>query len=498
MLMTEFDSETKKKPTVVVLSIIDWDFRFQRPQHMAAGLVGNGWDVYYFDGNFDMHESHTRVIDGVNVVRVKCPQFGDIHMIKSADDIIIFDAVDKYLAEKQIIPDAVIVMYPTWYPVFFGIKEKYGTKIIFDYLDEFDGFHKTSKNPLLLPATTWLKENCDLAIASSQFLFEKVNAAAAKSCLIRNGADCAHFEKASGMTKKARPIVGYYGAIAEWFDFESVAFAAKTLPQYDFILIGEYTQGDAASLALLPNVSFLGEIPYAELPEQIRCMDVCLVPFDASTDLIKATNPVKFYEYLAAGKKIVATAIPELAEFDREFVLLSNDKEEFANHIRLCAEGIDSSASAEERMKMAQSHDWSVRSLAVHEQIMDVFPTVSIVIVTHNCIESAKECISTIFSVSSYPRFDVIVVDNASADGTREYLKIAEENYLNMSVFLSDVNLGFAKANSIAAKKANGEYVIFLNVDTTVKNGWIQSLFGRLNPDSKNSSKPRTVLYPLY
>lgn len=63
------------------------------------------------------------------------------------------------------------------------------------------------------------------------------------------------------------------------------------------------------------NIKLLGEKPYKELPKYLADFDVCLIPFDTSTDLIKATNPVKFYEYLSAGKKIVATEIPELMPF---------------------------------------------------------------------------------------------------------------------------------------------------------------------------------------
>ena len=62
----------------------------------------------------------------------------------------------------------------------------------------------------------------------------------------------------------------------------------------------------------LKNDRLLGVKPYGALPNYLKTFDVCLIPFDASIDLIKATNPVKFYEYLSAGKKIVATEIPEL------------------------------------------------------------------------------------------------------------------------------------------------------------------------------------------
>ena len=57
------------------------------------------------------------------------------------------------------------------------------------------------------------------------------------------------------------------------------------------------------------DIKLLGEMKYEDLPKHLAYFDVCLIPFDTSTDLIKATNPVKFYEYLSAGKRIVATEI---------------------------------------------------------------------------------------------------------------------------------------------------------------------------------------------
>ena len=78
-------------------------------------------------------------------------------------------------------------------------------------------------------------------------------------------------------------------------------------------------------------------VPYDKLPEVLRDFDVCLIPFDASTDLIKATNPVKFYEYLSAGKKVVATEIPELMPYDGKYVYCENDDAAFVEKVRACS-----------------------------------------------------------------------------------------------------------------------------------------------------------------
>ena len=87
---------------------------------------------------------------------------------------------------------------------------------------------------------------------------------------------------------------------------------------------------------------------YEDLPKHLAYFDVCLIPFDTSTDLIKATNPVKFYEYLSAGKRIVATEIPELEPFRDEYVYMSNDDQKFLEYVKMCLSHEDNLKSKEE------------------------------------------------------------------------------------------------------------------------------------------------------
>ena len=98
----------------------------------------------------------------------------------------------------------------------------------------------------------------------------------------------------------------------------------------------------------------LGEKNYRELPQYLVDFDVCLIPFDTSTNLIKATNPVKFYEYLSAGKKIVATDIPELKKYQDKYLYMTNDTKEFYNYVLLCLNDKDSLLTSKECIDFAE------------------------------------------------------------------------------------------------------------------------------------------------
>lgn len=94
--------------------------------------------------------------------------------------------------------------------------------------------------------------------------------------------------------------------------------------------------------------------------------------------------------------------------------------------------------------------------------------TLSIIIVNWNVKPLLSRCLESIFQNAPHFDFEIFVVDNASTDGSREYLKEISDNKDNLYVILNEKNLGFAKANNQAISQAKGEYILFLNPDTKI------------------------------
>jgi glycosyltransferase involved in cell wall biosynthesis len=97
------------------------------------------------------------------------------------------------------------------------------------------------------------------------------------------------------------------------------------LPDATLLLIGPATAETAPALerlAQLRNVRWLGPKPYAELPRYVAPFDVGLIPY-VSNAYTRSCFPLKLYEYLAAGKPVVASGLPELAEMEPDVVLAS-------------------------------------------------------------------------------------------------------------------------------------------------------------------------------
>ena len=298
--------------------------------------------------------------------------------------------------------------------------------------------------------------------------------------LVRNAGDLDHFSlspESDVLANIRKPIVGYHGAISDWFDSRLVAKCAEAYPAYQFVLIGSTFGADLTPLHGMENVHLLGEIPYAELPKYLRYFDACLIPFKI-TPLTQAANPVKFYEYLCPGKPVVSVALPELAEYHEVCYYSTNEEEFVANVEKALSERDDS--LREKRIEIAKKNSWDQRIDQILEATRDLFPKVSVIIVTFNNLEYLKLCLESIFRYSCYPNVESIVVDNHSQDGTKEYLREMQQRRDNIITVVNQENKGFAGGNNEGLKAASGEYIILLNDDTIVTRDWVPDLVSLL------------------
>jgi GT2 family glycosyltransferase len=121
-------------------------------------------------------------------------------------------------------------------------------------------------------------------------------------------------------------------------------------------------------------------------------------------------------------------------------------------------------------------------------------PRVSIVIPVFNRIDLTKQCLDAVHRTTPAGLYEVIVVDNASSDGTTEFLR--QERAANrLKAVVNDTNLGFGRACNRAARLARGEFVVFLNNDTVAQPGWLEALIAAADDASVGAVGSR-LLYP--
>jgi hypothetical protein len=357
---------------VICLPTIEWSYRFQRPQQLMRQFARAGHPVFYGANHFHGGvEPHFRAIEP-NLQEIFLPGDPAANVYQTlpadADTSRMAQAFESMARLCELSQAVIVAQLPYWTALAEALRERFHWPIVYDCMDEHSGFlHNT---PVVLAAENRLIATSDLVIASSERLFASVRGRAHDAVLLRNACEYEHFHSATlaPNPRAPNPVIGYYGAIAEWFDGAIVAELARSRPEWKFELIGSTLAGDIRSLFDLPNVRFLGERKYADLPALIRHWDVFIIPFKR-VPLTEATNPVKVYEMLATGKPVVSVALPELVALGRQgLISLADDAVEFASAIQA---NLTAAAAENEnrRREFAQRNTWQARQQALADAI---------------------------------------------------------------------------------------------------------------------------------
>jgi GT2 family glycosyltransferase/glycosyltransferase involved in cell wall biosynthesis len=477
------------KPDVFVWAVIDWHFRMQRPQHLARGLAEGGHRVFYVSNNLVDNPEPGFSIESLDesgrlfqvflnaksapAIYYACPSAATAEQLRRS--------IGELMRWSESRTGLCIVQHPFWTSIAASIP---GAELVYDCMDHHAGFGENA--PDILQAETRLIEQADLVVVSSAWLDNELADKNPHRALIRNAGDFEHFRDAPPecfRDPSGRAVIGYYGAIAEWFDVELVRGVARAFPDHLVLLVGSDTAGVAKQLADEPNIVFTGEVPYARLPYYLHAFAVALLPFRVMT-LTLATNPVKVYEYLSAGKPVVSVDLPEIQQFGH-LVRRASDHPSFIREVGR-ALGERDVALREARLRFASEQTWSHRALELDEAIARLpSPLVSVIVLTYNNLDFTKACLRSIDTESFWPNLEIIVVDNASSDGTQAFLEKWERGGPGRRVILNQRNLGFSAGNNVGLAAANGDYLILLNNDTYVTPHWVGTMVKHLmrNPD---------------
>jgi GT2 family glycosyltransferase len=376
---------------------------------------------------------------------------------------------------------ALLVQSPFWAPLAAWLRERFAWKIVYDCLDEHGAF-PANRPGALLAAEEEILAAADFVTATSQPLLERLRRTRPDAFLLPNAADADLFGALPDPAPEAgRLTVGYAGAVDDWFDFDLLSAAARLRPNWRFEIVGG-VEGRRPSASRFPeNVVFAGERPYSEMPAIRTKFDVEIIPFRLSA-LTHATDPVKLYEALAAGRGVVATpmqALKPLAE--RDLVRFAETPEELVRQVASAAAAAP--AEVARRRAFARENTWAARAEELSRRMGDLWPLVSVLAVTHGELGWTRLFLESLDRRTDWPRFEVVVADNASTDGTREWLGDEERRGTLRAVMLPD-NRGFAAGINAAAAAAHGDFLCLMNNDTVVTRGWLSALVRHLERDA--------------
>lgn len=473
--------------------VIDWHLRFQRPQHLAKGLAGLGRRVFYVSSELRAAREPGYTLEPLDStgllvqvhfqVRSPVAIYGQLPTPDLLADL--RSAAGALLRDAQVGHSVQVVQHPFWTDVATVIPN---SRCAYDCMDHHAGFDNTAT--AIVQAERRLIEVSEDVIVTSQWLHDEIAPLGRPTHLVRNGCEYAHFAQRPPTVyadPRGRRIIGYYGAIAPWMDIELVRAVARAHPDAVVLMIGADTTQAQQQLADESNIEWLGELPYTQLPFYTHAFDVALLPFQI-IPLTLATNPVKVYEYLSAGLAVVCTELPETLAF-AEVAWVRRDRRDFVQAVSAALAAPRTSESVQQRQAFAAANTWAQRV----GQLTSIFEPdraqqrarISVVVVTYNNIELTKACLASLEHSSPLEPLEVVVIDNASTDGTPELLMLWQTQGPGRQVVLNTDNRGFAAANNQGLKLCTGEFLCLLNNDTYVTPGWATSLrrFLETHPD---------------
>jgi GT2 family glycosyltransferase len=122
-------------------------------------------------------------------------------------------------------------------------------------------------------------------------------------------------------------------------------------------------------------------------------------------------------------------------------------------------------------------------SLVSETEYLREHPRVSVVIPVYNAFSMTKECLQSLYKTKSEVDFEVIVVNNASKDGTSKWLETQKKDQPNLEVITMKENIGFGPATNVGIRRSKGDYIVILNNDTVVSTGWLEKLLEIMEGD---------------
>jgi hypothetical protein len=217
---------------LICFPIIEWGFRFQRPQQLMSQFAAAGHRVFYlshkfnpFGASYEIEEKAKNIYE-VSLYGNELNVYRDSLDAEALDKL--FFSLDALRRDQAIGATAAIVNLPFWLPLAERARAEFGWPIVYDCMDHHAGFSTNAEE--MLAQEQQLFSAANLVTVSSTVLAEEARTKLAEPLLLRNACDFDHFATA-GRTKNTRPVIGYYGAIADWFDSDLVAdLAANVAP----------------------------------------------------------------------------------------------------------------------------------------------------------------------------------------------------------------------------------------------------------------------------
>lgn len=499
---------------ILVLGNLEYSFRQQRPQKLAAAL-SKSMPVIYVSPDYQGRKE----IEIHRPLRDLYPDFYIIGMPEIESNkgnenlwnrplpeyvsMQIYVALILFISKRGFRVAVNYIMHPAYCEI-----HKFGLGLtIYDCMDYMPGFGNVNRDILALEHR--LIEAADCTVFTSEWLQSYYDKIARKDLLVRNGYDIemtnrvdeklvyhqkkriqSYAEEKGKVWEHGLKVI-YAGAIAHWFAqefFISMVEACKGLPIV-FIIIGRDDIGLEDCIRSrddeADNIVFWGEVTHEEVLAALTQCDIGLISLDNTIELIKATNPVKLYEYLSLGLQALSTPIPEVMRISSEFISIAETGDEAKQYLAKMAQDKMAGKLPDKRLILKDSWDilqyssWDHRAAEVIECVESMrerfdnsdLRTVTAIIPTAGKHQVLVECLR---SLRYYYFHSIIIVVNGAYSNKllKELEEIAaDEVRYPISLYTVRNPMGFAKAVNMGFNMTTSKYSLIVN-DDIISSPW--------------------------
>jgi GT2 family glycosyltransferase/glycosyltransferase involved in cell wall biosynthesis len=375
-------------PAVIAFNSVPWNSLIQRQHHFVRGLAERGHPVFWVDTalapprRWNASRRLQSIAPGAHLIRLP-GSARDIYTMPWSPAVLeAMTAGMAQVASDYGIRSAVtLINYQRWQPLAMHLRERFGWKIVYDCLDD----QRAMADVYQIPYSTYedlLIAGADRLVTSSAVLQQRLPR---PSLLLHNATDYDLFSSAVSagyLQDLPRPLIGFFGALADWLDTDLIHAAAARRPDWTFVYIGPHTFSKSSKevewlrATDLPNIHVLPQMDHLQLAAHLAEFDVCTMPF-LDIPVTRTMNAVKLYEYLSAGKAAVCRDLPEIRHLladepnPDELILLYKTPEQFIECLQQALTK-DTPERAERRRQFAKRNDWSQRVDMLSRKIIEV------------------------------------------------------------------------------------------------------------------------------
>ena len=357
-----------------------WDFVWQRPQQIFSRLAAHHRILLVEEPLLENVEQHLRISEPhPNVVRVIpiLPPTAGVDAQCDATLAMLRQALTEHPLLVSKFDTPIQWFYsPMSAPCFLGEFGAVG--VVYDCMDELANFRFAP--PDIAQRERFLLSKADVVFTGGYQLFRSKSRHHDDVHFFGCGVDVGHYSRARSVethlppdvAQLPHPIFGYFGVIDERIDYDLLAKLAGSFPNASVVMIGPLAKVERRKLPSLENIHWLGQRVYDDLPAYLKAFDVCLMPF-ALNEATRYINPTKTLEYMAAGKPIVSTAVPDVVHNFTPVVEIAVSARDFVHAVKRAFMSPDEQR-IKEGIERANGASWEAVVSAMREHMLKAIP----------------------------------------------------------------------------------------------------------------------------